>query len=87
MDAFETLVVVASTIGTIIDEDPPYLLEFTLESSGAIDGRDAWCRCEVFPSAGSSMIHLTVGGPATLDDVSVTVVRDELVHAINEVSR
>ena len=86
VEAFELLAMVGATLGSVIEEEPPYLIEFTLESSGAFEGVGRWCRCEVYPEAGSSSVHLTVGGDGRLDDDAVLALRDEMVRTINDLS-
>jgi len=81
VESFELLRVAASTLGQLIDEDCPYMIEFTLESSRHEDVGSGWCRCDVVPEAGGSMVHLTIGGTST----PVENVRDEIIFCINDV--
>lgn len=77
VEAFEALVLAAAALGAdIADEDPPYLLEVLLRSPVV-----AWCRCEVVPEAGGSIITLTsdVGDQHALEQL-----RDLWIDAINE---
>ena len=79
VEAFEGLVIVASWLGEVIDDDPPYLLEVALGEPVS-----AWCRLELVPDAGASTVSLTVmsvpgGSTPDVDDV-----RDELVRALNQ---
>jgi DnaJ domain len=80
VDAFETMTLVAAQCGQITDEDPPYLIEFTLVDSGITDAGNAICRCELMPEAGATTVHLGVSGcnGFLLEDV-----RDLLVNIIN----
>ena len=48
-EAFEALLVVASWMGEVIVDDPPYLLEAHL-----YDPAECWCRLELLPEAGGS---------------------------------
>jgi hypothetical protein len=56
-EAFEALLVVASWIGEVLVDDPPYLLEAHLYEPG-----ECWCRLELLPEAGASTVMLTVAG-------------------------
>jgi len=56
-EAFEALVVVASWMGEVLVDDPPYLLEAHLH-----DPAECWCRLELLPEAGASTVMLTVAG-------------------------
>ena len=80
VDAFETLLLAAASLdGDIADEEPPYVLEVVLRSPVA-----AWCRCEVVPEAGGSIVTLTsdVGDTDMLERL-----RDLWIDAINELQR
>lgn len=80
VEAFETLVLAAGALDAdIADEDPPYLLEVLLRAPFA-----AWCRCEVVPEAGGSIVTLTsdVGDTEVLE-----ILRDLWIDAINELQR
>jgi len=56
-EAFEALLVVASWMGELLVDDPPYLLEAHLYEPG-----ECWCRLELLPEAGASTVMLTVAG-------------------------
>lgn len=84
VDSFEMLTIVASTLGSVIEEEIPYWIEFSLESSEALPGAANWCRCEIFPEAGGSSVHLSVGAAATVGDVAVVALRDEIIRVLNE---
>jgi hypothetical protein len=77
---FEALIVVASWLGEVLDDDPPYRLETYLAPPF-----DCWCRLDVVPDAGSSTVSLTVagldGGPAP----DVIAVRDAWVAGVNAI--
>lgn len=80
VETFEAMLVVASWLGEVLDEDPPYRLETYLH-----EPLDCWCRLEVVPDAGASTVSLTVGG---LDDApapDVLRVRDAWVSNLNAV--
>ncbi len=78
-EAFEALLIVASWIGDVLVDDPPYVLEVHL-----YEPTPCWCRLDLVPDAGASTVSLTVaaidGSPAPLvDDV-----RDVWVHHLNQ---
>ncbi len=80
VEAFEALVVAANSMGQVLLEDPPYLLECYL-----LDPVECFCRLELFPEGGGSQVALTVvtaeGGsspPPTVDDV-----RDAFITALS----
>lgn len=83
-EAFEALLVVASWIGEVLDDDPPYMIECHLHEPSP-----CWCRLELLPDAGGSTVSLTVASvPSDGDDqappVSAEVVRDVWVHHLNQ---
>lgn len=82
VDAFETLVVAAANCGQVIDDDPPYLVEFTLADTDLPGGSSALCRCELVPEAGATTVHIGLSGAR---HVSIEQVRDILVATVNEV--
>lgn len=77
-EAFEALLVVASWLGDLIDDEPPYALELAL--SEPIGG---WCRLDVVPDAGSSTVSVAVAGAAGHPVPSVEAVRDAFVEGLN----
>ena len=80
-EAFEALLVVASWIGEVLVDEPPYLLEVHLYEPG-----ECWCRLELLPEAGASTVMLTVAG---LEGVAPPVedVRDLWVANLNALGR
>jgi len=56
-EAFEALVVVASWVGEVLVDDPPYVLEAFLT-----EPEPCWCRLDLVPDAGGSTVSLTVAG-------------------------
>mgnify|MGYP003336783424 CR=1 FL=1 len=74
--AHEVLLIAASTIGEVLDDDSPYLLEFAIAHG---DGERSWCRAELVPDAGASTVSLIVDGRADAERV-----RDLLVQEINQ---
>ncbi len=78
-ETFEALLVVASWLGEVLDDDPPYRLDVVLA-----EPTDCWCRLELLPDAGASTVGLTVaplaaGRPAP----PVEVVRDRWIDGLN----
>ncbi len=80
-EAFEALLVVASWIGEVLVDEPPYLLDVHLYEPG-----ECWCRLELLPEAGASTVMLTVAG---LEGVAPPVedVRDVWVSNLNALGR
>jgi hypothetical protein len=56
--AYEALLEVAGRIGSVIVDDPPYLLDVVLSGRYACT-----CRVDIVPDAGSSTVSITVVGP------------------------
>ena len=52
-ESFEALLVVASWLGEVIDDDPPYRLDVELAEPVA-----CWCRLELLPDAGATTVGL-----------------------------
>jgi hypothetical protein len=81
-EAFEALMVVASWIGEVLVDDPPYLLETVLQQP-----EPCWSRLELLPEAGGSIVNLTV---AAIDDgpaPDAEAVRDVWMAALNDLHR
>jgi hypothetical protein len=79
VETFEALLVVATWIGEVLDDDPPYRLDVHL-----YEPVECWCRLELVPDAGASTVSLTVGA---LDDgsaPSVEHIRDLWVAQLNQ---
>jgi hypothetical protein len=81
-EAFEALLVVAATIGDVVDDDPPYVLECVLREPGW-----CWCRLELVPDAGSSTVSLAVGGLDQPAHPAAEDVRDVWVAELNRLGR
>lgn len=62
VEAFEALLIVATWIGEVLDDDPPYVLECHLH-----EPVPCWCRLDLVPDAGGSTVSLTVH--SLIDDV------------------
>jgi hypothetical protein len=78
VDAFAALERVAVTLGEILAEDPPYLLEVLLQEPGP-----CWCRLELLPEAGATTVMMTVAGIQPLRPPVVEDVRDTWIEALN----
>ncbi len=78
-ETFEALLVVASWIGEVLDDDPPYRLEVFLR-----EPIECWCGLELVPDAGASTVSLEVasvgGGPAP----DIDAVRDVWIAHLNQ---
>ena len=81
VEAFEALVVVASWIGEVLDDDPPYMLEVAVQ-----DPAPCWCRLDLVPDAGGSTVSLIVAavetGAAVPDAEDVRDVWIELLNSL-----
>ena len=76
VDAFEALLIVTSWHGDVLVDDPPYLLEVHLH-----DPAPCWCRLELLPEAGGTIVNLTVLGSD--DGPTAELVRDLWVASLN----
>jgi hypothetical protein len=81
-EAFEALLVVVSWMGEVLVDDPPYLLDLHLT-----EPEPCWCRLELLPEAGATMVSITVVGLDDGDAPPVDDVRDLLIHHLNQLSR
>ncbi len=77
--AHEVLTLAVVSIGEIVDDDPPYGLEFTVNVAEPGASR-TWCRAEIVPDAGSSTVSLVTESDGSVD---VERLRDLLVREIN----
>jgi hypothetical protein len=78
VETFEGLLVVATWIGEVLDDDPPYRLDVHL-----YEPVECWCRLDVVPDAGSSTVSLTI---ATVDGAplpDIVAVRDVWISGLN----
>ena len=78
VETFEAMLVVASWLGEVLDDDPPYRLDTYLA-----EPFDCWCRLEVVPDAGASTVSLAVGGIDGAPTPDVLAVRDAWVANLN----
>jgi len=77
-EAFEALLVVTASIGEIVDEDPPYLLEVRL-----VAPTPCWCRLDLVPDAGSSTVSLALSADGDEALPSIDAVRDRWIDELN----
>jgi hypothetical protein len=82
VEAFEALAVVATWNGEVINDDPPYLLDAEL-----FEPYRCWCRLELLPEAGATMVSLTVVAPEGDEAPSVEDVRDLWISMLNDLGR
>ena len=75
-EAFEALLIVATWIGEVVDDDPPYVLECMLTEPGP-----CWCRLDLVPDAGGSTVSLAVAAVEVLHGGDGSGVDDERVSA------
>ena len=76
--AFEALLVVATWLGEIVDDDPPYRLDVVLA-----EPLTSWCRLELLPDAGASTVAVTLAAVDAGGVPHIDVVRDAWVAALN----
>lgn len=82
VEAFEALLIVASWIGKVLVDEPPYLLDVHL-----YEPAECWCRLDLVPDAGGSTVSITVASAdgGTVPDVDD--VRDVWVAHLNQLGR
>ena len=80
VETFEGLLVVASWLGEVLDDDPPYRLDVHLHEPTA-----CWCRLDVVPDAGSSTVSLTVAALDGTPAPDILTVRDLWITNLNAV--
>lgn len=82
VEAFEALLIVATWLGEVVVDEPPYQLDVALG-----EPFECWCRLDLVPDAGSSTVALTL---ASLDGRPVPdldAVRDAWVTNLNSLGR
>jgi hypothetical protein len=79
VEAFEGLLVVASWLGDVISDDPPYGLEIAL-----VDPVRGWCRLDLVPDAGASTVSLSVAAEPGSPVPDVEQVRDLWIDGLNQ---
>ena len=82
-EAFERLFIVSHWIGEPLYADPPGLLEVHLQEPSP-----CFCRLELMPEAGATMVSITVGTiePWRIEAPDTDAVRDLYVLMINQLS-
>jgi hypothetical protein len=78
-ETFEALLVVASWLGEVLDDDPPHRLDLHLG-----DPMSCWCRLDVVPDAGSSTVSLTIAGVGGAPTPDIVEVRDAWIAGLNQ---
>lgn len=78
VETFEALLVVASWIGEVLDDDPPYRLDTHL-----FEPAPCWCRLELVPDAGASTVSLGIAAVGDGPPPSVESVRDVWIDQLN----
>lgn len=78
VESFEALLIVASWLGDVITDDPPYVLEIAL-----VDPVRGWCRLDLVPDAGSCTVSLAVAAEPGYPVPSVDAVRDLWIEGLN----
>jgi hypothetical protein len=78
-ETFEALLVVASWIGEVLDDDPPYHLEVVLR-----EPVECWCGLDIVPDAGSSTVSLQVASIGGQQIPDVEAVRDVWISHLNQ---
>lgn len=79
VETFEALLVVASWIGEVLDDDPPYRLEVLLREPA-----ECWCALELVPDAGASTVSLQVASIGGRPAPGVEAVRDVWITHLNQ---
>jgi hypothetical protein len=77
-ETFEALVIVASWLGDVLDDEPPYRLDVDL--GGPIR---CWCRLDLVPDAGATTASITIGAIADDPLPDIELVRDVWVDGLN----
>jgi hypothetical protein len=80
VETFEGLLIVASWIGEVLDDDPPYRLDTHLH-----EPVECWCRLDVVPDAGASTVSLTIAGVDGAPTPDIIAVRDLWIANLNAV--
>jgi hypothetical protein len=80
VETFEAMLVVASWLGEVLDDDPPYRLDTYLQ-----EPFDCWCRLDVVPDAGASTVSLSIAGIDGASTPDIVAVRDAWVANLNAV--
>lgn len=79
VETFEALLVVASWIGEVLDDDPPYRLEVVLS-----EPYECWCGLDLVPDAGASTVSLQVAAIGGRPAPDIEAVRDVWIDHLNQ---
>ncbi len=71
---------VASWLGDVISDEPPYVLEVAL-----VDPVRGWCRLDLVPDAGASTVSLAVAAEPGYPMPDIDVVRDLWIDGLNRI--
>ncbi len=80
VETFEAMLVVASWLGEVLDDDPPYRLDTSLN-----EPFDCWCRLDVVPDAGASTVSVTIAAVDGAPLPDVISVRDAWISNLNAI--
>ena len=81
-EAFEALLIVATWLGEVLVDDPPYQLDVALA-----EPFDCWCRLDLVPDAGASTVALTLAAHDARPVPDLDAVRDAWVANLNQLGR
>jgi len=81
-EAFEALLIVASWLGEVLVDEPPYQLDVALA-----EPFDCWCRLDLVPDAGASTVALTLAAFDARPVPDLDAVRDAWVANLNQLGR
>ncbi|CAN5812640.1 hypothetical protein BH18ACT2_BH18ACT2_09520 [soil metagenome] len=84
-EAFEALLIVATWLGEVLVDEPPYQLDVELGAPYS-----CWCRLDLVPDAGASTVALTLVATDVTsrpDLPDLDTVRDAWVTALNQLGR
>ncbi len=79
VQAFEALLAVAATLGDVVDDEPPYVLETIMMPPLA-----CWCRLSLVPDAGASTISIEIANEPGQPPIDIELVRDTWIAALND---
>jgi len=77
-EAFEGLLIAATILGDVVDEDPPDLLEVIMT-----EPVPAWCRLDLVSDAGAATVSITTARLSGHPVPDVLEVRDGWIDALN----
>jgi hypothetical protein len=78
VDTYEALLIVATWLGEVVADDPPYQLEVAL-----VDPIRGWCRMDLVPDAGASTVSLAVSAEPGYPVPDLDRVRDLWIDGLN----